>query len=311
MVAAADNDRDGIDDALENALLQRFRPAFLVHAADCDGLPAEFAAGRSEPTPVAGNGTIYGQVFLRGQHQDGSTLLELHFYHLWARDCGRRGHPLDLEHVSVLVSAASLAAPAGEWKARYWYAAAHEDTVCDVSSWSSAAAIGGESAGPTVWISLGKHASYLRPEACGGGCGHDRCAPTMALPPRDVVNLGEAGAALNGASWTASPRWPFPQKMTTDFPDAALTSAFDVAAVHHTPSRKTAQAVIAGGASSLDALATADRHTEKAVAVGGAHTERGLATSNRKTGNALKRAVAATARFLGLSDAKPAKKDTR
>lgn len=53
------------------------------------------------------------------------------------------------------------------------YSGAHEDTVCDVSSGASAVELNAEDHGPEVWISNGKHASYLSHHQCSGGCGGD------------------------------------------------------------------------------------------------------------------------------------------
>jgi len=39
---AIDSDHDGMSDALEQALLIQFAPAFMVGRHDCSGLPAQF-----------------------------------------------------------------------------------------------------------------------------------------------------------------------------------------------------------------------------------------------------------------------------
>ena len=72
------------------------------------------------------NGTIYGQAFPRAGNPN---QVELHYYHLWRVDCGEMGHNLDTEHVSALLGRGQTS----KWKALYWYAAAHEETVCDAS----------------------------------------------------------------------------------------------------------------------------------------------------------------------------------
>jgi hypothetical protein len=296
---AVDADHDGVDDVLEAALLERFRPVFMVSGGDCDQLPAEFAAALPAafaqhgaiPRAIARNGTIYGQVFRRGT-SGGSELIEAHFYHLWTRDCGARGHALDAEHVSVLLAGASLSAPALDWSARTWYAAAHQETLCDVSRFVSAGEIDATQRGATVWISAGKHASYFSAELCGGGCGKDRCESMVELANTPVVNLGEAGAPMNGAGWIASPRWPLAQKMRSDFPDAMLAEG--AAAPQAPASRRSAQAVIGAGASASDA-------TGSALDTAGKHYDHGIDVGAQKTGRSLKRALVATGRFLGLS----------
>ena len=304
---AVDADHDGVDDALEAALLERFRPVFMVSGSDCDQLPAEFAAALpaafaqhgAVPRAIARNGTIYGQVFRRGT-SGGSELIEAHFYHLWTRDCGARGHTLDAEHVSVLLASAGLSAPAPDWSARTWYAAAHQETLCDVSRFVSAGEIDATQRGAKVWISRGKHASYFSAESCGGGCGKDRCEAMVALAIAPVVNLGEADAPMNGAGWIASPRWPLAQKMRSDFPDVMLAEG--AAAPDAPASRRSAQAVISAGASAGNA-------TGSALDSAGKHYDHGIDVGTQKTGRSLKRALGATGRFLGLSSKKPKEAD--
>jgi hypothetical protein len=111
---AGDLDRDGLDDGLEQRLLEQFRPVFIVSAKDCDGRPAAVRPGRPNPEVVARDGTIYGQAFPLPEGR-----VELHYFHLWGRDCGRVAHPLDIEHVS-----ARLELRDGRWRATHWFAAA-------------------------------------------------------------------------------------------------------------------------------------------------------------------------------------------
>src|SRR5262249_36220453 len=127
-----DNDSDGLPDDFEQAILDKFRPTWKVSATDCDILPAEFLPGKSVPTVKAQNGTIYGQVLPRGSSSTLGFFVEAHFYDLWAADCGYiNSHPLDAEHVSVLVRAMDPSLPLSEWHATQWFAGAHEDTICD------------------------------------------------------------------------------------------------------------------------------------------------------------------------------------
>ena len=110
------------------------------------------------------------------------------------------------------------------WKALYWYAAAHENTVCDVSQIAHASTLHAENSGPIVWISPGKHASYLNQALCEKGCGADRCENMTALAPAKLINLGEATHPMNGSVFIApSPAWPLAAKMTaTNFPPSVL-----------------------------------------------------------------------------------------
>ena len=185
MVAAPasveDSDRDSLSDDFEQALLVQFAPAFQISAGDCAEAPAEFLPGSRKPQVVARNGTIYGQV-----SKATAGFLEIHYYHLWSRDCGRLGHALDAEHVSALIRAS-------DYKAVYWFAAAHQETVCDASSAAPAATLDAEDHGPTVWISRGKHASFLSLESCSRGCGGDR-ARRWPLSLAESSSILESGA---------------------------------------------------------------------------------------------------------------------
>jgi hypothetical protein len=121
-----DSDHDGLADGVEQSLLEQFQPQFLISGHDCSGKPAEFAPLLKNPVAAADDGVIYGQVFPSPAR---AGEVELHYYDLWRTDCGQAGHVLDAEHVSALVSRDE----SGSWKARYWYAAAHEDTLCDAT----------------------------------------------------------------------------------------------------------------------------------------------------------------------------------
>ena len=299
--ADRDRDHDGVSDALEEALIERFQPHFLVDVRDCAELPAEFQAFSKEPRVRDRNGAIYARVFPTERLGSDVWTLEVQYYHLWERDCGRlNAHPLDVEHVSVLVVAATPHAGASEWTARYWYAAAHEDTVCDTSNAARAEAIDAVTRGPNVFISAGKHASYLSTELCGQrGCGGDRCGEMVSLPPRPIINLGEAGVPMNGALWIASPDWPLSEKLGTDF-DSALVAELDTdtatvlarANGHWRP----AQFTISIGGDAIGALSTAGHHGGDGLAEAEDHTGSALGKGFRALGRALGHA----ARALGL-----------
>ena len=101
----ADSDHDGLSDQLEQSLLTQFAPKFSIGVQDCAGLPAEFTPGLREPAPAAEDGTIYGQVSPVKVAEDRSRWPKSTSIDLWDRDCGAHGHPLDTEHVAVLVEA--------------------------------------------------------------------------------------------------------------------------------------------------------------------------------------------------------------
>lgn len=298
--SGADSDGDGLPDALEQALLTRFMPRFMVGQTDCSDLPSEFAADAKTPTVKAQNGTIYGQVFPAKSSGKAAPEVEIHFYHLWRADCGKHGHALDTEHVSALVRDSR-----GEWTALYWYAAAHENTICDVSQIARATTLDAVHRGPKVWISPGKHASYLNQAMCEKGCGADRCEAMVPLRVHTVINLGEPGHPMNGSVFIASKRWPLKQKMeTSNFPAEALARVgqlppADIAWFH--AGRHPAQGVIAVSGTTEDALAKGGSETSDALATGDTHTSKALSQAQDSTGNALEKSYHKTIHALGSS----------
>jgi hypothetical protein len=277
--AAQDLDRDDLPDHFEQTLLDRFAPTLLLARGECDTAPASFMPFRSDPFVHAKDGTIYGQVFAIPS-SDGRQRIELHFFHLWERDCGRLGHELDAEHVSAIVSAPRRNAPASSWVADAWYAAAHEGSACDASSGAQARAIGAEANGPRVFISKGKHASYFDRRQCKWGCGGDECGEDRAIVPPVVINIGERNAPLNGAEWVHSRRWRLTDKLSSDF-DPALRARLDDGGGNHViplmQRMRGPQAPVLAGDTALDA-----------IGIAGSQTTRTLTTATR-----------AVARFVG------------
>jgi hypothetical protein len=266
--AAQDLDRDGLPDHFEQALLERFAPTVLLAAGECDGLPASFTPFSIEPRVRAKDATLYGQVFLLPQ-RGGRTEIELHFFHLWAKDCGRLGHDLDAEHVSAIVSASRADAPPAQWMATSWYAAAHEGSACDASSAAAAGVLDAVASGPRVFVSRGKHASYFDRGQCKWGCGGDECSGDRAMVASNVINLGEAGAPLNGAVWIDSPRWPMAQKLSSDF-TAEWRLRLDASDADHViplmQHLRGPQAPVLAGDTAIDGLETAAVSTRDALA---------------------------------------------
>src|SRR5262245_51845015 len=224
--SGADQDGDGVPDNFEQAILEKFRPTWIIGASDCNGLPAEFQPNFIAPTVKQQNGTIYGQVFVRGSNSLG-FFIEAHFYDLWGADCGYfNSHFLDAEHVSALIRAPDSSRPLNEWYATQWYAAAHQDTLCDSSQTASAVVVNAEDHGPTVWVAWGKHGAFFSPQQCNaGGCTADRCETSVVTISPVPINIGELNAPLNGAVWTAATNWPLADKMRTDFANFSTFSS--------------------------------------------------------------------------------------
>ena len=280
-----DSDHDGLSDTFEQTLLEQFRPTFMTSADDCAGLPSKFQPGLVNPNPVAADGTIYGQVF----PLPNSPNIEIHYYTLWDRDCGERGHPFDVEHVSVMVSNT----PGSASKALYWYAGAHEDTLCDISSGARAESLDAEEHGPRVWSSSGKHALYLRRSMCGHGCGADSCERDTVLPSDGIViNIGELKSPSNGALWAASAEWVLSQKMDSDFAPAMLArlDATSGETVITLRGNSSFRGTILGSEAVLDGAATGAQHTGAALDTANDHTASSLGKASHATGRSLRKA---------------------
>ena len=288
-VPSPDTDHDGLSDADEAALLAKFSPTFMISKDDCSDRPAQFVPGNKSPTVLAEDGTVYGQASPR---KGAAEEVELHYYHLWRKDCGEMGHHLDAEHVAVLVH---TAASPGDAKAVYWYAAAHEDTVCDASHLARASTLHAQEHGATFWVSEGKHGSFLSGQMCTRGCGGDRCTHLQPLQTRQIINLGELRAPMNGIAWLTSPEWPLSDKLgRTDFPDVRVQRlerlpASDVAWAN--PSKRPAQATIYGANATLGGAATGARATDTALVLADDSASSALGTSAEDTGRALKRST--------------------
>ena len=282
--AAQDSDHDGLSDDLEAALLTQFAPHFMVSREDCSVRPAQFRPERPVPTVLADDATIYGQASPRKGH---AGEVELHFYHLWRRDCGEIGHRLDAEHVSVLVETGQTGA---ERRALFWYAAAHEDTLCDASQVTRAETIHADDHGVTVWISDGKHASFLNDVLCTHGCGGDRCDRMEPLHTAQIINLGERSAPMNGIAWLGSPEWPLAHKLErSDFAPsrlARLERLPDTDIAWANPSKRPAQGAILGANAGLGGAATGARAPDTALVVAHAGTASALRQTTTSTTHA-------------------------
>lgn len=305
-----DSDRDGLSDELEQRLLIQFLPQFMIGRSDCAGSPAEFRTGIAMPEALKENGAIYGQVFpatlIPGKRaSDRQPQVEIHFYHLWNRDCGPHGHALDAEHVAVLVRASDRDTETAVWQATYWYAAAHENTVCDVSQIARASSVHAEDHGARVFVSPGKHASYLNEKLCTAGCGADRCDAMIPLQTATVINLGERGHPMNGAEFAASTAWPLEAKMSaTDFPLDALSRLDQTpegGIVWFHAGRHPAQGAIATSLVTGEAIAGSESSTVDAVDKAGDSTGKALSNTSESTGNALQKSYRNTAHALGAT----------
>jgi len=301
---SADSDHDGLSDALEASLLAQFAPRFMVSDDDCSSRPAQFVPFLDTPQIQIENGTIYGQAFPR---QENHGQVELHYYHLWRRDCGEMSHNRDAEHVSALV----VPENGSRWRALYWYAAAHEDTLCDASQVARASTVDGELHGPPVWISRGKHASFLSNGICARGCGADDCRAMKPLIVPDLIDVGELPRAMNGATWIGSPEWPLGVKMSrSDFPDARTARLENLpltTIAWANPDKRRMQAAISGGNSALHGASSGLHATDAAMDLAGSNAANALGSASGNTGNALAKSARAVMNALRATRRRPDK----
>jgi hypothetical protein len=242
-------------------------------------------------------------------------VVEVHFYDLWSVDCGRIGHPLDAEHVSALLRAKTMDSPVEDWRAVYWFAAAHEGTVCDATEVAAAKVPDAEKQGATVWLSAGKHGAFLNETMCTQGCGGDRCVQMTPLVVARVINLGEPRAAMHGAVWAGSTAWQLAAKIQSDFSAAAIARLehgegvpVEMNGAHGSVkgtiyvANSVANGMGTSGTNTGTALNTAGANTEAALDDANAKTEGALTKSARATGGALKKSAKAVGRLLHLTE---------
>lgn len=224
---------------------------------------------------------------------------------MWRRDCGEHGHPLDTEHVAVLVQASQSDLTHATWKAIYWYAAAHEQTVCDVSQIARASTLHAEDKGAEVWISPGKHASYFDSRLCNRGCGADRCEGMVGLQSGSIINLGEPGHLMNASLFASSSAWPLASKMEhSNFPVEPIGRLERLPATEiawFSPGRHPAQGIIAISSSTEDVIAKGAAETESAVSTAGDSTSDAISVAGDSTGGALGTGYRKTKYALGTS----------
>ena len=212
-------------------------------------------------------------------------MVEIHFYDLWSVDCGRLGHPLDAEHVSVLLRAKTMDSAVEDWRAVYWFAAAHEATVCDASQVAAAKVLDAERQGATVWLSAGKHGAFLSEAMCTQGCGGDRCTEMAPLVVARMINLGEPGAAMHGAVWVGSPAWPLAAKMQSDFSAAAIARLEQGGGVpvEMNGAHGSVKGTIYVANSVANGVGTSEANTADALNTAGANTGAALDDADGKT----------------------------
>jgi hypothetical protein len=241
MGRAADRDGDGIDDALEDALLQRFAPVVLLHPTE-EALPAStgWLLARSDLEPATGPrprvlaASVLGLVGwpkpvedpaarlhpLPGTHagsadrsewtvyghafpaEGGGVLLQYWFFYAFNDAYGLFDHEGDWEHVTVKLGP-SLA-PEGAWYAR------HHDS--HPGPWFAWSALSREGEHPVVLSGRGTHASFASVEdvpAYERTCGTTWPAAAQAGGCAVWRTWEESTGGVVNVGERAAPRVPF------------------------------------------------------------------------------------------------------
>lgn len=239
--AAADGDFDGIPDALELALAQRFFPTLNLHCGSYEGLAfgdRRQLYGHSVPGyPDSSSGKIpfVAHPYNPGNGSDCAEpfqCIEIRYGMAWNWDLGDDAfggaHRGDSEMYAILVARKDTDGT-GQWGADWsvaqndvnqWrlmkeFLSAHLNAAGDSSTYRGHGQTGATTY-QRVWCSEGKHGMYQTQSACNSGnkglddCSDNRCDIRADVVP-DVQNIGEAAAPLSryipypASSKTSSP----------------------------------------------------------------------------------------------------------
>lgn len=172
-----DADRDGLDDALEDALARAYLPFLALHPED--------ACPRS------------GIVFRARPHPEDAALVSMVYSWLFERDCGSTGHVGDNEAFGATIDPRAPP-PAGLVAI---VAVGHQATPCERTTTCGVcdglAACERVDGRVVLFSSRDKHAgSVSRAWGCGAGSCLDTCELPVTAADVPLVNVGEPGAPL-------------------------------------------------------------------------------------------------------------------
>jgi hypothetical protein len=222
--AITDNDHDGMDDQLEQMLIDRFMPTFIEFdnescpgpATDGTGdsnlvvchiypIPQQYTANTNlslvltNPVAVVPRGGLYtGLVWY-------NTIIKVNAALLYGEDCGLLGHTADVEGFNYslrYIGPDTLAGWMYDTVMQNWIGAkiqtiSHEGTLCEqieTFAYRSALAPTGKD---TVYCSPDKHGNYLTIGGCGASviC-NPGCGGIPSHKNVKAVNIGEPNASL-------------------------------------------------------------------------------------------------------------------
>lgn len=219
-----DNDLDGMDDRLEQRLLNYFMPVIIQYNSEnCPGpalngtgdsnlvvchiypLPGQYSMGAISPDsikvhPVAlvgDTGLVTGMIWY-------DPVIIVHCAVLYGQDCGLNGHSADVEGFSFTLKYIGTAAAGwmydtilSNWMGAKIQTVSHAYTICEqVETYpykSSVSPTGKD----TVLSSPNKHGNYLTYSQCGASfiC-NPACTGIPSVKVVKIVNVGERNASL-------------------------------------------------------------------------------------------------------------------
>lgn len=218
-----DNDLDGMDDALEQMLLDRFMPYITQYDNDnCPGpntngsgdtclvvsrifpVPQQYTRTNSidsvklNPTPIVpARGLTVGLVWY-------NTVVKVNSALLYGKDCGALGHTADVEgfnfslqYVGQLPGGWMYDTDMQQWMGGKIQTVSHAGTLCESIQTYPYRSSANPAGKDTIYPSKNKHGSYLTVSQCNSNFICDPgCSGSFTRKEIKNVNLGEPNAQL-------------------------------------------------------------------------------------------------------------------
>jgi hypothetical protein len=219
-----DNDNDGMDDYLEQKLLDFFTPKIIQFSGDgCPGpalngtgdtnlivcriypLPQQYLTTnkpdsiKNKPIPIVGKRGLYTGLYWH------ENLMMVNAAILYGKDCGLNGHTADVEGFSFSLKYIGADSVAGwrydttmaNWMGGTLQTVSHAGTICEKVETKPYKSLLNPNGSDTVFASPSKHGNYLSVSGCNSSIICDPgCSGTQQLKKVKPINLGEPNAAL-------------------------------------------------------------------------------------------------------------------
>jgi len=219
-----DNDNDGMDDVLEQKLIEKFMPSFIQFSGDnCPGpavdgsgdtnlvvchifpLPQQYARTSSldsilmKPKPIVPKrGLTVGLVW----H---NTTILINGALLYGKDCGLNGHTADVEGFTYSLKYIGADTLGGwrhdtvmqNWRGGMIQTFSHAGTICEKIETRPYRSILNVAGNDSIYASPSKHGNYLTVSGCSSSFICDpACSGTQTKKIVKAINIGEESAPL-------------------------------------------------------------------------------------------------------------------